>query len=437
LSDEPLVPNLPKKGKIESINENAIFGTKELLLSNGVRVSLKKTDFKEDQILFSAVAEGGLSMIDVEDLPSARMMNAVLPLGGWGNFSPTDLSKKLAGDRASVTFTANRYNQIFNGNSTVKDVETLLQLLYLQFTAPRQDTAAYQDYLKRRENTIRNRLKNPMNGFNDVISNVRYGDNPYTNIITADDLKKADYDRIIQIYEEKFVANASAYHFSFVGNLDEEILLPFIEQYIASLPSTKEKSTWRDVGVKTRAGEHRVEYAKKLEIPKATVYSLWSGDMEYNLRNQILHSAMMDIMRFVYIEKIREEQGGTYGVTIGGGWSKIPREQFTFTFRFDTDAPLVEPLLTIANTELDHLQTEGPSEENWQKVKESMLKKRTEDLNVNDFWLNTIQQYYSVPIDRITDYVDIVNSITTNEIRDYARSFFSQKNNIKVIQLPE
>ena len=439
LSDEPLVSNLPKKGKIESINENAIFGTKELLLSNGVRVSLKKTDFRKDEIRFSAIAEGGLSLIDVKDLPSGRLMNDVLPLGGLGNFNPTDLSKKLAGERASVTFTANRYDQRFSGNSTVKDVETLLQLLYLNFTAPRQNSAAYQDFLKRKENIIKNSLrsKNPADAFNDSINKARYVDNPYSNPYTLADLEKADYNCIIQLYKEKFVSDASSYHFTFVGNFDEDILLPLIEQYIASLPATNAKTTWRDVGVKTRAGEHHFVFEKKMEVPKATVYSLWSGDVPYTLRNIVLQSAVMDIMRFVYREKIREEQGGTYGVSVDGGLSKIPKENFTFSFRFDTDAPLVEPLLAIADEELQRLQIEGPSEENWQKVKQSMLKKREENLKENAFWLNSVQQYYHANIDLETDYLNIVNSITTSEIRDYARRLFSQGNNIKVIQLPE
>ncbi|MDR1699224.1 MAG: insulinase family protein, partial [Prevotellaceae bacterium] len=219
--------------------------------------------------------------------------------------------------------------------------------------------------------------------------------------------------------------------------IDEEVLLPLIEQYIASLPAKNAKDSWRDVGLETRAGEHCLEFAKKLQTPKATVYSHWSGDVEYNLRNSILRSAVIDIMKIVYTEKIREEEGGTYGVRVDGSLSRIPRERFSFSFSFDTDAPLVEPLLTIANAELKRLQTEGPSEENWQKVKEFLLKKHAENLEENGYWHNSVLQYHHAGIDTVTDYVDILNAITTAEIRDFAKRLFSQENNIKVIQLPE
>ena len=439
LSNEPLVPNLPTKGKIKKISKKAIFDTKELRLSNGAVVSLKKTYFKDDQVLFSAIAEGGLSVTDIKDLPSANMMDAVLELGGLGNFSAVDLRKQLAGKTVSLDFSTNLYSQYFSGGSNKKDVETLLQLLYLYFTAPRQDLDAYQAFLTRKENQLKNRLNNPMAAFSDSITRARYGDNPYVAPYRLEDLQQADYDRILMLYREHFVSDASAYHFTFVGNIDEAVLLPLIERYIASLPSKKEQSTWRDVGLKTRAGEHRVEFEKRLQTPKASVYSHWSGDVEHTLRNQILHSAVMDIMKIVYTEKIREEQGGTYGVSVSGGLSKIPHERFSFSFRFDTDAPLVEPLLGIANAELQRLQNEGPSEENWQKVKEFMLKKHAENLKENGFWLSAVQQYYDIGFgwDKVTDYVNIVNSITTAEIRDYARRIFSQGNNIKVIQMPK
>ncbi len=437
LSDEPLVPTIPQKGKITSINENTILGTKELLLSNGTRVSLKKTDFKEDQILFSAAAKGGLSMVNVENLPSVRLINDVLPLGGLGNFNAINLRKKLAGERVTMKFTANLYNQSFTGNATVNDTETLLQLFYLTFTAPRQDEDAFLDFLKKRKNQINNRKKNIENTFNDSIEKVRYGDNPYSKPYTLNDLKQADYNRIIQLYRENFASDVAAYHFTFVGNIDEEVLLPLIEQYIASLPVQKIHKSWRDVGRKTRTGKHSVEFKQELQTPKATIYSLWSGDVDYTSRNITLHSTVVDIMRLAYNEKIREEQGGTYGITVNGGLYEIPKSSFYFSFRFDTDTTLAEPLLEIANAELDRLQTEGPSEENWQKVRESMLKKHNENLAENNFWLGALQQYQTTGLDKVTDYVNIVNSITTNEIRDYARNLFSQKNNIKVIRLPE
>ena len=442
LSDEPLIAKLPPKGRIISTNENAIFGTKELRLSNGARVSLKKTDFKEDQILFYAIADGGLSIIEVEDLPSAGIMDAVLPLGGVGNFSAVDLHKHLAGKLVSLNFNTGLYSQNFSGNSNIKDTETLLQMLYLLFTEPRQDADAYRAFLTRKENKLKNRLNNPMTAFGDSITRARYGDNPYVQPYTLEDLQLADYDRIIKLYQEKFASNASDYHFFFTGNINEETLLPLIEQYIASLPARRGKkssapTTWRDVGLKTRAGEHRFEFEKKLQTPKASVYSHWSGDVEHNLRNQILHTAVVDIMKIVYTEKIREDEGGTYGVSVGGGLSRIPYERFAFRFRFDTDAPLVEPLLAIANAELAQLQSEGPSEENWQKVREFLLKKHAENLKENGYWHSSVQQYHRSGIDRVTDFVEIVNSITVDEIRHYAHRLFSQGNNLKVIQLPE
>ncbi len=437
LSNEPLIAKLPQKGKITAITTNPIFGTTELTLSNGVRVSLKTTDFKDDQILFSAIASGGSSQIDVKNLSSGRLISAALPLGGLGNFNAVDLRKQLAGKTADVKFDADLYQQNFGGNSNKKDVETLFQLIYLKFTAPRQDKEAYQAFVNRTENQLKNRLNNPMAAFSDSITQACYGNNPYAKPYHTEDLKQADYNRIMKLYKEKYVSDAAAYHFTFVGNIDEEVLFPLIEQYIASLPAQKTHKTWRDVGLDTRKGERRFEFEKKLQTPKATVYSLWSGEIPYTLRNTVLHSTLVDIVRIIYTEKIREEQGGTYGVRVSGGLNKIPKEHFSFQFQFDTDKPLVEPLLAIANAEIDRLQTEGVSEEIFRKVREFKLKKYAEDCKENGFWLNAIQQYHFIGIDRMTDYVEIINSITTDEIREYAKKLFTQKNNIAVIQMPE
>ncbi len=311
--DEPLVATPPTPGKIVKAEKDEAMDATVWTLENGIKVILKDTDFKDDQIMMTATSAGGYSQYALEDPVNSRLMNNVATLGGVGNFSTTDLPKVLAGKTASARPGISLTTQDFNGSSSISDFETMLQLVYLYFTAPRQDNDAFQSFIQRMETQLKNQEAEPMVAFSDSVSRALYGDNPVTKRIQAGDLKKVDYDRIMEMYAERF-ANPGSFVFTFVGNIDEEKVRPVVEQYLASLPGKAEKGEFTRVPMDFRGGSRENIFQRAMQNPKASVFNVITGTTERNMKNQILMSMFDQILDIVYTEKVREEEGGTYGV---------------------------------------------------------------------------------------------------------------------------
>ena len=430
VSDEPLMKETPKGGKIISEQKDDVFGTTMLTLSNGVKVIIKKTDFKADEIIMKGVSLGGSSLFPDSEIININGLDAV-SVGGLGNFSTVDLEKILAGKRASVGYGIGDKTESVNGYCSPKDFETMMQLTYLTFTAPRRDDDAFASYKNRNKAAWLNQEMNPMTAFGDSVTYALRMGHPRTLRIKSDMVDKMNYDKILAMYQDRF-KDASDFTFIFVGNVDIEEMKPLIAEYLGALPSINRKESFKDNKIEYRKGVYKNEFIREQETAKASNFVCFTGTCKYDLKNTILMDMTCQVMDLVYTEKVREDEGGTYSVYVGGNLSKYPKEIAGLQVIFDTAPSKREKLMKIIFAEIEHIAKEGPSETNLNKVKEFMLKKHTEDLKENSYWMGSIDEYLFTGMNPVKDYEQMVNSITAKDIQKFADDLFKQKNEVEV-----
>ena len=439
VSNEPLMKEAPKGGKIVSEKAGAIYGTTELTLSNGVKVYVKKTDFKADEIRMSAFSLGGTSLLPDNDKLNFNqaILNGVVSAGGLGDFSNVELTKMLAGKKVSVDAGVGGTQEYVHGNCSPKDFETMMQLTYLSFTAPRKDMEAFASFKTRLKAQLENAAANPLSSINDTISAMMYGNHPRYLSLKPELIDQIDYERVLQIYKERF-ANAGDFTFFLVGNIDLEQTKPLIEQYLGSLPSTGAKETVRDNHMDIAKGILSKTYAKEQQTPMATVFMLYNGDCKYNQQNNLLMSFLTQALNMVYTEEVREKEGGTYGVSCYGGLNKYPTEDVMMQIVYQTDPEKFEKLNAVIDREMQKMAAEGPSDEHLQKIKEYMLKKYGDNQKENSYWVNNLKEYFCNGVDNTKDYEAAVNAITKADVQKFAAGLLKQGNKITVVMtVPE
>lgn len=430
VSDEPLMAEAPKGGKIVSEKKDEMFGATTLTLSNGVKVIIKPTDFKADEIRMEGISFGGSSLFPNSEIININGLDAV-SVGGLGNFSAVDLEKVLAGKKASVSYSIGDKTETVNGNCSPKDFETMMQLTYLTFTAPRRDNDAFASYKNRNKASLQNMELNPRVTLSDSIQSGIYMNHPRRMRIKADMIDQMDYDKILSMYNDRF-KDASDFTFIFVGNVDIEKMKPVIAEYLGALPAINRKETFKDNKVDMRQGVYKNEFVRKQETSKATNFVFINGTCKYDLKNNILCDMAGQILDLIYTAKVREDEGGTYGVGVGGQLSKYPTEKAVIQIYFDTAPEKREKLMQIIFAEANNLAKTGPSETDLNKVKEFMLKKHTEDLKENSYWMSSIDEYLFTGMNPIKDYQQIVNSITAKDVQKFVDDLLKQKNEIEI-----
>lgn len=430
-SNESLIKKAPKAGKVVK-SENGPFGYQKHTLSNGAVVYIKSTDFKADEIRMNAFSKGGTSLYDEKDAANLKVVDEVYELGGVGNFSNTELRKALAGKKVNLSTSINTYSEALNGSTTPKDFETMMQLTYLQFTAPRMDNDAFQSWKTKSSAMLMNAATNPMKAFNDTIRRTLYPNLPRLQSLSQEDLDAVDYKRCMQIGKERF-ANAADFTFVFTGNIDESTVIPMIEQYIASLPAKGKKEDCRDFGGSRLAGVRENIFQREMEIPTATVFMDYNGKETYSLRNQLIYSIADQVLDIVMTEEIREKEGGTYGVSVNSQLSNLPKPSVSIQVYYQTDPDKYVHLNNRISEIIDEFVVVGPSAENLAKVKEYMMKKHQEHLRDNGFYAGAIKEFLSTGVDKCTDYEKVLNSITAEDIRTVVANLIKQKNSSKVI----
>ena len=435
VSDEPLIAEKPRGGKIVKTEEGP-FGSTVLTLSNGVRVILKQTDFKADEIRMKAFSPGGNSLFPDNEAINISVLNAVAGIGGLGNFSNVDLEKVLAGKKASVSASIAANTEGLTGSCSPKDFETLMQLVYLSFTAPRVDNDAFTSYKNRMKASLANREANPMAAFQDTLQKALYMGHPRAVLLKADMVDKIDYAKIMDMYRDRF-KDAGDFTFIFVGNVNPQETEPMIETYLGGLPTVNRKETFRDTKMDIRRGEYTNVFGKKLETPKATVLILTGGECKYTPKNQIMMSMLSQILNMVYLETVREKEGGTYGVSAFGSLNKYPKEEAVLQIYFDTDPAKRAKMTEIIFNELNRFATDGPSAEKLDKVKEFMLKKHKESIKENRYWVNVLTGYFWENTDMNTGYEETVNGITAKDLQEFAKALLNQHNRIEVSMTSE
>ena len=431
VSDEPLMKEAPKGGKIISEKENDIYGSTKLVLSNGVTVYVKKTDFKADEIRMKGTSLGGKSIFPDKDALNFAVMDNVIAVGGLGNFSQVDLTKVLAGKKVSVNAGLGATTENVFGTCSPKDFETMMQLTYLTFTAPRKDAEAFESFKNRMKAQLESAQANPLSSINDSLQKAMYNNHPRVVMMKPEMVDQIDYDRILEMYNDRF-KDASDFTFYFVGNIDLETAKPLIAEYLGALPAINRKETFKDTKMSIRKGVYKNEYAKEQQTPTATIVFLYSGKAPYTLKNDILLSFATQVLDMVYTEEVREKEGGTYGVNCFGDLQKYPKEQLLLQIVFQTDPAKKDKLAGIVVDELKKLAAEGPSDVHLQKVKEYMLKKYADNQKENGYWMNNLNDYFYYGMDMTEGYTDIVNSITAKDIQKFVSDLLKQGNEIEV-----
>ena len=435
VKDEPLITTLPAKGSVVKETKNDLFGYKELTLSNGVTVVLKQTDLKKDQVLLRGEGFGGSALYGEKDFANIKMYNDVVEASGLGNFSHTELEKALAGKIASASLSMSANRQHVSGSSTPKDVETMLQLVYLYFTQINKDQKSYDNLMQTTEVSLKNRLLQPEGVFSDSLTNTISCHNPRNMMLDVTDLKNVDYDRILQMAKEQ-TANAAAFTFTIIGNYDEEAILPLIEQYLASLPSAKEVVKSGNVST-DYTGEVINSFKNKAETPKAIAVMHWySKDIPYTLENSVKSTMVGQILSMEYLKKIREEASAAYTVA---SQSSVSRDDFETTSQILAYCPMkpekADTALMIMRDEVATIAKSCDADK-LTKVKEYMLKNHGDQLKQNGYWLGVIGEWRQWGIDLHSDYEKVVNAQTPESIAAYVSELLKAGNHAEVIMMP-
>lgn len=435
VSNEPLVSAKIKPGKIKKEISGLVTGTTEWTLSNGIKVIFKPTKFKDDEIRMTAWSDGGLSLVSLEDLPSAMFAPAVISQSGLGSLSLTELNKKMAGKIASVSTSIGQYEETLSGSSSVKDLETMLQLTYLNFSTPREDENAYTLVMKSNRTWLENAALDPRNAYSDSINAITMGHHPRIIPGNLALLDKVNYPTILKIYKERF-ANPADFTFLFVGNLDPVTLKPLVEKYLGGLKTSKARETWKDNGMYFAKGPIYREIEKKLKISKTSNFIQYSAEVPYNLENRILFTTLGNILRIRYTETIREAEGATYGVSTNGSINQKPKPSGYLSMYFDTDPKLYKRMLGIIHAEVKSIAEKGPDPEILNKVKLNLLKQYNENIQENSWWQQAISSRYRDGLDVVTGYEKTVESIGSDAIQAAAKTLLEQNNIAEIMLMP-
>jgi len=436
ITGEPLISSLPAPGTIVEVKENPLFGATVYTLSNGVKVVIKETEYKKDEILMRASSKGGGTLFSDDDVYNLKVLNQVSDLGGLSDFSATTLAKMLTGKNVSCRATIGDDYEGISGSAVPADIRSLFELIYLRFTAPRSDDEAFASFSERLLGQLENLRLNPMVAFSDTITKALYDNQIRAKRIEPEDLQKINYDRIMSMYRERF-ADASDFIFTFVGNIEKDSIVLLMQQYLATLPSLKriEQGDVAQMPVR-RKGNYTNHFHRELETPKASILTIYSGQMDYDVETVMTASFLKQILDLVFMEKIRENESGSYVVNTSIDVSAFPKGETTVQIYFDTDPDLKEKLKGIVKNELMDIVHNGPREIDFAKTRENMLKRREESMQENSYWLSVIDSYFFRGFDWHSNYKILLDNITPEKIRIFAKTIIDNGNYIEVVMEP-
>ena len=438
LSTEALVAKEPTPGRIVSGRTIPEVNVVDWRLSNGVRVMVKSTDFKADEVLFSAYSPGGSSLASNPDYMSAALATQIVGLSGLGSFSMIDLQKKLAGKAASASSSIGETSEGLSGRASPKDLETMFQLLYLRFTAPRLDTAAFQAFKNQVGPYLANRTVDPDEVFGDTVAVTMAQHSFRARPLSPAVFAEVNAEKAFAFYKDRF-ADASDFTFLFVGNVDTVALKPLVEKYIASLPSTGRKETFKDVGGGPPKGVVERIVRKGVE-PKAKTLIMFTGACEYVPPTRFAFRALSELVQIKLNEALREQLGGSYSPSAGGGCGRLPRPEYNFTIEFASSPENVEKLTKSAFAVIDSIKTQGPSAADVAKVKEELTRAREVEVKENSYWLSNIMAREQAGEDirgLLGAYDAMVKALTPALIQEAAKKYLDMTNYARFVHLPE
>jgi zinc protease len=433
----PLLDKSPVPSSIISEKKNDELKLTELKLANGVRVILKPTDFKEDEITFNSFCIGGTSLADNSIYVPAATASSLIQQSGVGRFNVTQLHKMLAGKMVSVTPFVSEINEGLSGSSSVKDLETMFQLIYLNFTAPNIDSSSFVSYKIKMKNYLANRNASPDAAFQDTVQvtlgNYNYRRMPWT-LATLD---KLDINKSLNFYKERF-ADASGFTFIFVGSFDIAAIKPLIETYLGGLPSLNRGETLKDLKISPPKGIVSKKVLKGVES-KSSVLLTFAGDYEWNSQNNYNFNSMLEVLRIKLREILREDKSGVYGVSVKGSPIKYPNQKYQIDISFGCAPENVDILVNSTLAELDSLKKYTVSDIYINKIKETQKREFELNLKENKFWLNSLNSYYfyNNDLSLIMKYPQRVENFNSNAVQKAAQKYFDENNYVKVVLYPE
>ena len=438
VKNEPLISQLPKRGKIKK-EVAGPYGSQLLTLSNGARVILKKTDFKDNEVLMRAYSDGGTARYSADDKYTLGQASTLFGASGLGNFTSTELDKALAGIQASVSASMSGRSEFLGGSSVPKDLRTLFELTYLHFQPLHRDDKAATSALNQLKEVLRNQAANPMRAFSDSLQIALQGaDNPYLVLMNEEAIDHVSYDRALEIYRDRF-QGANDFTFIYVGNFDNDSIREYIEQYIASLPKVKRNDKPVDNHNNIREGEHFNRFLRKMEEPQTAMIQLFHAPIENTLKNQVTSDILGQVLTMRLLEIVREDMGAAYSISASSNLGKI--SDGSTRVNVQVYAPVkpekCDSVLLVIDEELQRVAREGAEEKYTSKVKEYLLKSYTENERKNGTWLGYIEELERDHIDGYTDYQKVVQGITSADIAALAKKILDAKNHITVIMLPE
>ncbi|HXB12481.1 MAG TPA: insulinase family protein [Bacteroidia bacterium] len=445
VSDKPLMASasMPTPGKVVDEKQIKELGITEWKLSNGVKVVLKPTDFKNDEVMFNSYSWGGTSLYSDKDYMSASNAAGIEDEGGLGEFNSTALEKLLSGKIVQVSPHINELTQGLDGKCSPSDLETQFQLINLYCKNPRKDDTAFQAYIQKEKGLVENTSADPNTAFSDTVSvtmsQYSFRRRPATTAI----YNEIDENRAFQIYKERF-SDAGGMTFFFVGNFTTDNIKPLVEKYLGSLPSSNMNPNYKDVGIKPPTGLiNKTVYRGK--EPKSTVEMMYSGTAQYSRKDRLEMQALSSLLSIRLREQLRQVMSGVYGVYAGGQLTHFPRQEYRFVVYFGCAPEKVDTLIAATYKVIDSVKQFGAGMQkdvrdiNMQKIKETFKRQREVDLKDNQFWLNALSQNYQNGENmlEISDFDKFVDGLTNDDIKRLANKYLTKTNFAKFVLMPE
>ncbi|MBO7477937.1 MAG: insulinase family protein [Salinivirgaceae bacterium] len=438
VKDEPLIAQLPKKGKITK-EQPSDFGYTVWTLSNGARVFFKQTDFSNTEVRLLGLSWGGNATItDPAMLPTIKTFNSVISSTGLGNFTTTELQKKLAGKQVGLRPQLSTYQEYLSGSSTPKDLRTLFELIYMRFQEPANDVDGFNSCIARLRTSLENAAKEPMNAFNDSINATIYDHNPRQMDIKLEDLDKVKYEDVRRIYSERF-KSAGDFDFIFTGAFNTDSLRLYVEQYIASLPGVKKREPRATEQIETyHQGSTENRFVRQMETPQAWFYQFWHGAHQYNLKEAVTASAYGSILRQRYTKTIREEKGFAYSVSASAALGRGVKDGLSVEIYCPFTPAKCDSVVMLVRQSIDDIAANGVTSEELTSFKLFQQKQYDNNQRQNGYWAGLMEDKIEWDIDGQTEFVSILEKLSSDDIRNYVKDVVLKANNcITIIMLPE
>ncbi|SFT12634.1 zinc protease [Zhouia amylolytica] len=432
-----LLANEPIGGEVITEKPVDAFGATEWILSNGAKVVYRYADYQKNSVSLYAASEGGASVYGIEDIPSYSAASQYTRYFGIGELDPITYKKVMAGKTASSSFSIGDFTESVSGYSTTKDVETMMKLVYMRFEEPRFDKEKFNELLDRNRASVKNAVKSVTSFVKDTVNNIVNNGNPRMLKFDEKYLDQISFDRLKEIYSDRF-SNAGDFTFFIVGDVQEEVIKPLVEKYIGAISDMGRNESIINHGNYFPKGKNEHKIMVKMGTPKSGVQIKMRTDIEYSREKIIYHSILGSILNLRFTENIREKEGGTYGVSVKSRGSRIPESMLSLDISFQCDPDRADYLKSLVYNELEKVKTHV-RQDDLDKVAFNMKKNSEHSTESNRFWMNALRTYYRNGENMLASsyYDDIIDNVTPEDIENAAKTFLKDADVLDLMVFPK